>query len=286
MPALTSIGTIKADIEIDNVKAESIRIYVIPDDAQSIDLIIGRTWLDLPHIAYTKMGKGVHIGYREDELFRNFPIDEKVNRICLKPLETAQFESESLQIKDFSQQKMIGNLLNDLKMVKNELRLLQGRTTSKNFKEERHSLFLQIHEKNKNVENLKKGRDSLVRTNAYYDKKKSGKVSLRKGDIVAVRRNPNMTGESTKTQPLYQGSKVVTEILPSDTYRISHLESSNGHPYSTIAHVSHLKSGSAGMKIMATPVRILMMNLRCKDSNELHINHCVMEHLCRTDITI
>ncbi|GBM86755.1 hypothetical protein AVEN_198520-1 [Araneus ventricosus] len=126
MPALTSIGRIKADIEVDNVKAESISIYVVPDDAQSVDLIIGRTWLDLPHTAYTKMGKRVHIGYREDELFRNFLIDEKVNRVYLKRLETAQLESESLQIKDSSQQKMMGNLANDLKMVKNELRLLKG----------------------------------------------------------------------------------------------------------------------------------------------------------------
>ncbi|GBM34864.1 hypothetical protein AVEN_146612-1 [Araneus ventricosus] len=45
IPALTSIGRIKANIEVDNVKAESISIYVVPDDAQSVDLIIGRTWL-------------------------------------------------------------------------------------------------------------------------------------------------------------------------------------------------------------------------------------------------
>ncbi|GBM16537.1 hypothetical protein AVEN_148915-1 [Araneus ventricosus] len=43
MPALTSIGRIKADIEVDNVKAENISIYVVPDDAQSVDLIIVRT---------------------------------------------------------------------------------------------------------------------------------------------------------------------------------------------------------------------------------------------------
>ncbi|GBM11067.1 hypothetical protein AVEN_259758-1 [Araneus ventricosus] len=126
MSALTSIGRIDADIEVDNVKAESISIYVVPDDAQSVHLIIGRTWLDLPHIAYAKIGKRVHIGYREDELFRNFPIDEKVNPVCLKRLETAQLESESLKIKDTSRQKMISNLANDLKMIKNELRLLQG----------------------------------------------------------------------------------------------------------------------------------------------------------------
>ncbi|GBM79668.1 hypothetical protein AVEN_59161-1 [Araneus ventricosus] len=169
MPALTPIGRIKADIEVDNVKAENISIYVVSDNAQSVDLIIGRTWLDLPHIAYTKIGERVHIGYREDELFRNFPIDEKVNPVCLERLETVQSESESLQIKDTSQQKMMGNLADDLKMVKNELRLLQG--NMKNFKLERQSLLLQIQEKNKNVDNVKSNNDSLVKTNSYYDKK-------------------------------------------------------------------------------------------------------------------
>ncbi|GBN97027.1 hypothetical protein AVEN_88754-1 [Araneus ventricosus] len=177
MPALTSIGRIKADIEVDNVKAENISTYVVLDDAQSVDIIFRRAWLDLPHIAYAKIGKRVHIGYREDELFRNFPIDEKVNPVCLKHLETAQSESESLQVKDSSQQKMMGNLANDLKMVKNELRLLQG--DIKNFKKERQSLLLQIQEKKKNVENWKSNNDFLVKTNAYYDKKKSGKLSLR-----------------------------------------------------------------------------------------------------------
>ncbi|GBM80292.1 hypothetical protein AVEN_70365-1 [Araneus ventricosus] len=169
MSALTSIGRIKADIEVDNVKAENISICAVPDDAQSVDLIIGRTCLDLPHIASTKIGERVHIGYREDELFRNFPIDEKVNPVCLERLETAQLESESLQIKDTSQQNMMGNLANDLKMVKNELRLLQG--DMMNFKEERQSLLLQIQEKNKNADNLKSNNDSLMKTNSYYDKK-------------------------------------------------------------------------------------------------------------------
>ncbi|GBO31004.1 hypothetical protein AVEN_157922-1 [Araneus ventricosus] len=240
MPALMSIRRIKADIEDDNVKAENISIYVVPDDAASVDLIIGRTWLDLPHIAYTKIGKRVHIVYREDELFRNFPINEKVNPVYLKHLKTAQSESESLQIKDTSQQKMMDNLADDLKMVKNELRLLQG--DIKNFKEERQSLLLQIQKKNKNVHNLKSINNSLVKTNSYYDKNKSGKVSLRRGDIVAVRRKPNTTGESTKTQPRYRGPMVVTEVRPSDTYRISQLEPRNGRPYATIVHVSQLKA--------------------------------------------
>ncbi|GBM62946.1 hypothetical protein AVEN_160226-1 [Araneus ventricosus] len=212
MPALTSIGRIKADIEVHNVKAKNIRIYVVPDDAQSVDLIIGPTWLDLFHITYTKIGERVHIGYREDELFRNFPIDEKVNPVCLERLETAQSESDSLQIKETSQQKMMGNLVDDLKM-----------------------------EKNKNVDNLKSNNDSLVKTNSYYDKNKPGKVLLRKGDIMAVRRKPNTTSESTKPQPRYQGPMVVTQIRPSNKYKILQLEPRKGRPNATIVHVSQLK---------------------------------------------
>ncbi|GBO20882.1 hypothetical protein AVEN_156734-1 [Araneus ventricosus] len=94
---------------------------------------------------------------------------------------------------------MIGNLANELKMIKNEIKLLQG--DIKNVKKERHSLLLQFQEKNKHVENLKGNNDSLAKTNAYYDKKKSGKLLFRKGEIVAVRRNPKVTGESTKTEP-------------------------------------------------------------------------------------
>ncbi|GBM25860.1 hypothetical protein AVEN_151334-1 [Araneus ventricosus] len=135
---------------------------------------------------------------------------------------------------------MMGNLANDLKMVKNELRLLQG--DIKNFKEERQSLLFQIQKKNKNIDNLKSINDSLVKTNSYYDKNKSDKVSLRKGDIVAVRRKPNTTGESTKTQTRYRGPMVVTQVRPSDTYRISQLEPRNGRPYATIVHVSQLKA--------------------------------------------
>ncbi|GBL87102.1 hypothetical protein AVEN_218791-1 [Araneus ventricosus] len=95
-------------------------------------------------------------------------------------------------------------------MVKNEIKFLQG--DIKNFKEERHSLLLQIQEKKKHVENLKSDNDSLVKMNAYYDKKKSGKLSFRKEEIVAVRRNPKAT------------------------------EPSNGRSYVTTAHVSQLKT--------------------------------------------
>ncbi|GBM09860.1 Transposon Tf2-8 polyprotein [Araneus ventricosus] len=77
---------------------------------------------------------------------------------------------------------------------------------------------------------------------AYYDKKKSGTLLFDKGETVVVRRNPKATGEPTKTQPRYRSPMVVTEILPSDTYRISQLEPSNGRLYATTANVSQLKA--------------------------------------------
>ncbi|XP_035218711.1 uncharacterized protein LOC118191955 [Stegodyphus dumicola] len=95
VPAVTSIGMIKADIEVDNVKGQGINIYLVPDNAQPVDLIIGRTWLDLPHIAYVRIGKRFHFAYREDELFSNLQIDEKINRVCLKALEENELEKNS-----------------------------------------------------------------------------------------------------------------------------------------------------------------------------------------------
>ncbi|GBM81945.1 hypothetical protein AVEN_4098-1 [Araneus ventricosus] len=97
MPQMTSMGRITDEIEVDNVKGEGISIYVVHDDAQPVDLIIGRTWFELPHIAYTRIGKIFNIGYQEDEPFINFPIDGKINRICLKALEATKVEKKYSQ---------------------------------------------------------------------------------------------------------------------------------------------------------------------------------------------
>ncbi|GBM09863.1 hypothetical protein AVEN_241195-1 [Araneus ventricosus] len=40
MPALTSMGRITADIEVDDVKGEGISVYVVPDEAQPVDLLL------------------------------------------------------------------------------------------------------------------------------------------------------------------------------------------------------------------------------------------------------
>lgn len=61
-----------------------------------------------------------------------------------------------------------------------------------------------------------------------------------------VRRMPEQIGESTKAQSKYRGPMVLTEILPSDVYRIANLRSqgqqrSKRLGYETTAHAAQLK---------------------------------------------
>ncbi|GBN33402.1 hypothetical protein AVEN_83442-1 [Araneus ventricosus] len=99
-------------------------------------------------------------------------------------------------------------------MVKNELRLLQG--DIKDFKKERHSLLLQIQEKNKYVENLKSDNDSLVKMNAYYHKKKSGRfvreISWQLEEILTRQVNQQRRNHDTEVPWLSQKYSLVIHI--------------------------------------------------------------------------
>ena len=49
------------------------------------------------------------------------------------------------------------------------------------------------------------------------------------------------TGESTKLQTRYKGPYVITEVWPSDTYKIQYLAAKGESKRPTTAHVSQLK---------------------------------------------
>ncbi|UYV74255.1 hypothetical protein LAZ67_11002642, partial [Cordylochernes scorpioides] len=77
----------------------------------------------------------------------------------------------------------------------------------------------------------------------YYDKKRCRTIQFEVGEIVVMRHVPKMTGEPTKAQPKYRGPLIITEVLPSDTYRVTQLsERTSGRFYTTTAHISQLKS--------------------------------------------
>ncbi|UYV67847.1 hypothetical protein LAZ67_5002219 [Cordylochernes scorpioides] len=62
----------------------------------------------------------------------------------------------------------------------------------------------------------------------YYDKKKCRTLQFEVGEIVVMRHVPKMTGEPTKAQPKYRGPLIITEVLPSDTYRVTQLSERTG----------------------------------------------------------
>ena len=74
-----------------------------------------------------------------------------------------------------------------------------------------------------------------------YDKSRVKNVNYTVGDIVFMKTNPIATGESTKLQSRFKGPLLVTQSLPSDTYRVQNLNSKESSKTDTTAHVSQLK---------------------------------------------
>jgi len=50
--AMTTLGSIVADITIGQVTTTNNQISIVPDKAVPIDLLIGKNWLDLPTVNY------------------------------------------------------------------------------------------------------------------------------------------------------------------------------------------------------------------------------------------
>ncbi|KAG0413775.1 hypothetical protein HPB47_009073 [Ixodes persulcatus] len=43
-------------MDIDGVTGKNIPIFVVPDEAQSVDLLVGRTFTELPYVTYARLG--------------------------------------------------------------------------------------------------------------------------------------------------------------------------------------------------------------------------------------
>lgn len=73
-------GKVRAKIAIDNVCAEDIELLVVPQAAQSTDLLIGRSYSELPHIAYARKGDRFVFGYAEEHPFKNLDVSFMVKK--------------------------------------------------------------------------------------------------------------------------------------------------------------------------------------------------------------
>ncbi|XP_064463123.1 uncharacterized protein LOC135374047 [Ornithodoros turicata] len=80
-PVTKSIGRCKANIEIDGVVARDIPILVVPDEAQTVDLLIGRTFTELPYLTYARVGGCLRFWHQNDCPFAHlepFDVQQKL----------------------------------------------------------------------------------------------------------------------------------------------------------------------------------------------------------------
>ncbi|UYV74137.1 hypothetical protein LAZ67_11002222 [Cordylochernes scorpioides] len=95
-PAARTVGKTTVDLEIDGIVGRNITVFIVNDDAQPYDLLIGRTWTDLPYVSFARIGKNLHIGYSSEFPFANLQEEIKSRRIELRATETVQLESDSI----------------------------------------------------------------------------------------------------------------------------------------------------------------------------------------------
>ncbi|KAK8776212.1 hypothetical protein V5799_030443 [Amblyomma americanum] len=63
------LSRFRTTIEIDGVKGENVMLHVVPDTAQHFSVIIGRTWTELPNVAYVKVDDTFKIMDKRDDTF-------------------------------------------------------------------------------------------------------------------------------------------------------------------------------------------------------------------------
>ncbi|KAL1474090.1 hypothetical protein MTO96_038257 [Rhipicephalus appendiculatus] len=65
-PVTRSLGHCKAKVSIDGVVAENIPVLIVPDDAQRVDILVGRTFTELPSVTYAKVGSAFRFYHLND----------------------------------------------------------------------------------------------------------------------------------------------------------------------------------------------------------------------------
>ncbi|GFT00261.1 hypothetical protein NPIL_645011 [Nephila pilipes] len=56
-PATQSLGVTIVKFQIEEVLEKNIHVLGVPDSTQTVELLVGRPFLDLAHIAYAKIGE-------------------------------------------------------------------------------------------------------------------------------------------------------------------------------------------------------------------------------------
>ncbi|XP_071056891.1 uncharacterized protein [Onthophagus taurus] len=61
---------------VDEVFVNGVEVFVVPDDAQNVAMIIGRSFTERPEIAYARVGEELVFGWKDTLPFKDFQIPE------------------------------------------------------------------------------------------------------------------------------------------------------------------------------------------------------------------
>ncbi|KAK8775719.1 hypothetical protein V5799_030936, partial [Amblyomma americanum] len=70
-PSARAIGKCYTDLEIDGVKGENVPFLVVPDDTLTVDLLVGRTYTELPYVAYARLGGCLRFWHKSALVYLN-----------------------------------------------------------------------------------------------------------------------------------------------------------------------------------------------------------------------
>lgn len=73
--AVYTLGKVLLKLAINNVEAKNVELLVVPNDVQDTDLIVGRTYTELDHIAYMRKGDTFLFGYADEQPFKDIDVN-------------------------------------------------------------------------------------------------------------------------------------------------------------------------------------------------------------------
>ena len=103
--AATTIGKTEVNLTVDDVSAK-VEVFIVNDDAQAYDLIVGRSWLQQPHIVFIKKDDAVIVGDRDQSPFCEIQISEDNTKIELRAEKNVQLSRGVNWVDVYADQKV------------------------------------------------------------------------------------------------------------------------------------------------------------------------------------
>ncbi|XP_075741387.1 uncharacterized protein LOC142790432 [Rhipicephalus microplus] len=112
VPAARAIGRCRADLLIDGVVGKNIQILVVPDEVQSVDLLVGRTFTELPYVTYAKLGDSLQFWHRDECPFSHLEPFVSCPKLRLKTAEETPLQANVINwVRLSSQSNVTGAVL-------------------------------------------------------------------------------------------------------------------------------------------------------------------------------